>query len=62
VTPSTTPGALITGEFTDRRAQVTVLGHVGYAIDRIGDLSATPSTSPIGVAGVGDRTGFGSMA
>jgi hypothetical protein len=34
MTPSTTPGALITGEFTDRRAPVTAL-----AI-----MSATPST------------------
>jgi len=28
---------------------------VGYAIDRIARRSATPSTWPIGVDGVGDR-------
>ena len=35
---------------------------VGYAIDRFGDLSATPLTSPIGVAGVGDRWRLGFRA
>ena len=32
---------------------------VGYAIDPIANRSATPSTSRIGVAGVGDRNGVG---
>src|ERR1700722_10463195 len=31
------------------------LGPVSHATDRIVDLSPTPSTAPIGVAGVGDR-------
>ena len=35
---------------------------VSYAIDRIASLSATPSTAPIEVDGVGDRCGFWSMA
>ena len=35
---------------------------VAYAIDRPGVLSPTPSTAPIGVAGVADRSPFGSMA
>jgi hypothetical protein len=39
-----------------------VLGHVSYAIDRIGRLSAAPATAPISVDGVADRTRLGSMA
>jgi hypothetical protein len=38
----------------------------GGRVDGVGDrgagLSATPATGPIGVDGVGDRMGFGSMA
>ncbi|HEX4289560.1 MAG TPA: FAD-binding protein [Trebonia sp.] len=37
----------------------TGTGPVGYAIDPISNRSATPSTSPIGVAGVGDRKWVG---
>jgi hypothetical protein len=35
---------------------------VADAIDRIADLSPTPSTAPMSVAGVGDRRRSGSMA
>src|ERR1700733_9925820 len=35
-------------------------GHVGYPIDRLRILSATPSTASISVAGVGDRSLLGS--
>ena len=35
---------------------------VGYAVDRIGDLSPTPATGPIGVDGVADRWRLGSVA
>ena len=38
------------------------LGAVGYATDRIVDLSPPPSTSSIGVAGVADRSRLGSLA
>src|ERR1700722_17489780 len=37
-------------------------GPVGYASDRSRGLSATPATSPIGVAGVADRRRLGSAA
>jgi hypothetical protein len=35
---------------------------VGYATDRIDDLSPTPLTAPIDVDGVGDRMRLVSMA
>jgi hypothetical protein len=35
---------------------------VNDAIDRVGVLSATPSTAPISVNGIADRFRFGSMA
>jgi hypothetical protein len=35
---------------------------VGYAIDRIADLSTTPLTAPMSVAGVGDRSRWRSLA
>ena len=35
---------------------------VTYATDRLPNLSPTPPTAPIGVAGVADRTPFGSLA
>jgi hypothetical protein len=37
-------------------------GSVGYASDRFLDLSATPSTAPIGVSGVADRSRLVSVA
>jgi len=46
----------------ERGPRASSRDHVGDAIDRIADLSPTPSTSPMSVAGVGDRSRMASLA